>query len=219
MVQHVFGRWFTLWKTCTPWSGNVFFISDAVMTSVPASDETASDPLPAARAIVVMGVSGSGKTTLGGRIAAALGYTFVEGDDLHPVANVAKMSAGIALTDEDRWPWLDRVADTIRSLSDGGCVVSCSALKRAYRDHIRVQSGVFVTFVHPEVDLSTLSHRMENRPGHYMPPSLLDSQWATLERPDSDEAAIRLAGTSSPEALASQVLDCLFGTRLGRADA
>ncbi len=187
------------------------------MTSTPLADDTAN-PMPATRAIVVMGVSGCGKTTLGGRIAAALGYSFVEGDDLHPAANVARMSAGIALTDEDRWPWLDRVADTIRTLGATGCVVSCSALKRAYRDHIRAQAGINVTFVHPEVDLPTLAHRMETRPGHYMPPSLLDSQLATLERPDTDESAIRLAGILSPEALTSQVLDHLFDIRLRTAD-
>jgi len=189
------------------------------MTPVPLPDATTPAPLSAARAIVIMGVSGSGKTTLGGRVAAALGYTFVEGDDLHPAANVAKMSAGIALTDDDRWPWLDRVADALRTLSGAGCVVSCSALRRAYRDHIRARSGVAVTFVHPEVDFPTLSHRMENRPGHYMPPSLLDSQWATLEHPGIDEAAIRLAGTSSPEALTSQVLDHLLQSPVRTAEA
>ncbi len=189
------------------------------MSLSPLPDDAVSDARPAARAIVVMGVSGSGKTTLGGRIAAALGYTFVEGDDLHPETNVAKMSAGIALTDDDRWPWLDRVADTIRVLSASGCVVSCSALRRVYRDHIRARAGVAVTFVHPEVDFPTLSHRMENRPGHYMPPSLLDSQCATLERPDADEKAIRLEGILSPDALTDQVLGHLAGLSLREAEA
>ncbi|WP_443750995.1 gluconokinase [Asticcacaulis solisilvae] len=187
------------------------------MTFSPLPDDIAPDPMPAVRAIVVMGVSGSGKTTLGGRIAAALGYVFVEGDDLHPEDNVAKMSAGIPLTDEDRWPWLDRVADTIQALSATGCVVSCSALKRAYRDHIRALAGVAVTFVHPEVDFPTLAHRMENRPGHYMPPSLLDSQWAILERPDADEGAIRLKGILNPDALTDQILDCLSALRKASA--
>jgi len=185
------------------------------MTSSALSEHTTGVSVIGARAIVVMGVSGSGKTTLGGHIAAALGYTFVEGDDLHPAANVAKMSAGIALGDEDRWPWLDRVANTIWSLRARGCVVSCSALKRVYRDHIRVKAGIPVIFVHPEVDLPTLSNRMESRPGHYMPPSLLDSQWATLERPDADEQAIHLAGVDSPEVLTDQVLTRLFGLHLG----
>ncbi len=162
-------------------------------------------PSPA-RAIIVMGVSGSGKTTLGGRLAKALGYRFIEGDDLHPPANVAKMSAGTALTDDDRWPWLDRVAERVRVLNDTGCVVSCSALKRAYRDHIRGRAGVAVTFVHPEVDFQILGFRMRDRPGHYMPPSLLDSQWATLERPGPDEGAIRLNGVLSLDALTTEVL-------------
>ena len=153
-----------------------------------------------------MGVSGSGKTTLGGRLASILGYRFIEGDDLHPAANVAKMSAGIALTDDDRWPWLDRVAERVRVLNDTGCVVSCSALKRSYRDHIRDRAGVAVTFVHPEVDLQILGFRMRDRPGHYMPPSLLDSQWATLERPGPDEGAIRLNGVLSLDALTHEVL-------------
>lgn len=197
----------------------MLFLSDAVMTSSPVPDDIVPAPLPAARAIVVMGVSGSGKTTLGGRIAAALGYAFIEGDDLHPAVNVAKMSAGIALTDEDRWPWLDRVADTIRTLGPNGCVVSCSALKRVYRDHIRTHAGVAVTFVHPEVDLLTLARRMDNRPGHYMPRSLLDSQWAALERPDADEAAIPLQGTSNPDSLTRQVIERLFDLRRCGAEA
>ena len=181
------------------------------MTLPPGPPHTASNrplaaPPLAVKAIVVMGVSGSGKTTLGGRLAAALGYTFVEGDDLHPPANIAKMSAGIALTDDDRWPWLDRVAEWIKALNATGCVVSCSALKRAYRDHIRDRAGVAVTFVHPEVDMQILGFRMRDRPGHYMPPSLLDSQWAALERPDPDEAAIRLNGVLSLDALTREVL-------------
>jgi len=168
--------------------------------------DPAPDPRSPARAIIVMGVSGSGKTTLGGRLASILGYRFIEGDDLHPAANVAKMSAGIALTDDDRWPWLDRVAERVRVLNDTGCVVSCSALKRSYRDHIRDRAGVAVTFVHPEVDLQILGFRMRDRPGHYMPPSLLDSQWATLERPGPDEGAIRLNGVLSLDALTHEVL-------------
>jgi len=179
-----------------------------------------ADILPAAaRAIIIMGVSGSGKTTLGARLADVLGYTFIEGDDLHPAANVAKMSTGIPLTDEDRWPWLERVANALRTSGTAGCVVSCSALKRVYRDYIRSQAAIAVTFIHPEVDLKTLAHRMENRSGHYMPPSLLGSQWATLERPDDDEGALRLTGALSPDALTHQILEHLSGTRINEADA
>ena len=188
------------------------------MTSSRRPDEPAPYRLPAAaRAIIVMGVSGSGKTTLGGRLASELGYRFIEGDDLHPPANVAKMAAGTPLTDDDRWPWLDRVADRAKVLSGTGCVISCSALKRSYRDHIRDRAGVAVTFVHPEVDLQVLGFRMRDRPGHYMPPSLLDSQWTTLERPDVDEGAIRVNGVLSLEVLTRQVLAQL--SEIGRAEA
>ncbi len=177
------------------------------MTSSRRPDDTASARLPAtAGAIIVMGVSGSGKTTLGGRLASVLGYRFIEGDELHPAANVAKMSGGVPLTDDDRWPWLDRVAERVKVLHFTGCVISCSALKRSYRDHIRDRAGVGITFVHPEVDLQILGFRMRDRPGHYMPPSLLDSQWATLERPGADEGAIRLNGVLSLETLTRQVL-------------
>ena len=175
------------------------------MTSSRRPDKAVRKPL-AARAIIVMGVSGSGKTTLGSRLAETLGYRFIEGDDLHPAANVVKMSAGIPLTDEDRWPWLDRVTDRVRALSEIGCVISCSALKRSYRDYIRGHAAMPVTFVHPEVDLQILGFRMRDRPGHYMPPSLLNSQWATLERPDPEEGAIRVNGVLSLETLTQQVL-------------
>ncbi len=183
--------------------GNVFSLLDIAMTS----SRTSAEPVPVpGRALIVMGVSGSGKTTLGGRLASELGYRFIEGDDLHPAANVAKMSVGTPLTDDDRWPWLDRVAERVRVLHAGGCVISCSALKRVYRDHIRAQAGVAVTFVHPEVDRQILGFRMRDRPGHYMPPSLLESQLTTLERPGPDEGAIRLNGVLSLETLTKQVL-------------
>lgn len=186
------------------------------MTSPRRPDDTAPHRLPAAgRAIIVMGVSGSGKTTLGGRLATVLGYRFIEGDELHPAANVAKMSAAIPLTDDDRWPWLDRVAERAKVLHGAGCVISCSALKRSYRDYIRNRAGVTVTFVHPEVDMQILGFRMRDRPGHYMPPSLLDSQWATLERPDPDEGAIRLNGVLSLETLTKQVLAHLAEPHVG----
>lgn len=181
------------------------------MTSPSVPGDRTSGP-PIGRAIVVMGVSGSGKTTLASAVAGALGYTFVEGDDLHPAANVAKMSAAVALTDDDRWPWLGRVAAQIRDLNEIGCVISCSALKRSYRDYIRNQAGGGVTFVYQEVDDMTLANRLKSRPGHYMHPSLLDSQLATLERPDADEAALHLSGRLSPEILSRQVLEYFMGS-------
>ena len=133
-----------------------------------------------------MGVSGSGKTTVGERLAAALGARFVDADDLHPAANVAKMTDGVPLTDDDRWPWLDAVA---AELAGGRVVVACSALKRAYRDRLRA-AAPDLTLVYLQVERDVLADRMEHRPGHFMPPALLDSQLATLEPPGADEGAV-----------------------------
>lgn len=131
-----------------------------------------------------MGVSGCGKSNFGQELAARLGLPYFEGDALHSAANVEKMRSGTPLTDADRWPWLDRVAET---LSDPA-VVSCSALKRAYRDRIRERAGGPVTFVHLAGDKTLIAERMAARSGHYMPTSLLDSQFAALEAPGTDEA-------------------------------
>jgi gluconokinase len=136
--------------------------------------------------VVVMGVSGCGKTTVGMALAEHLGARFVEGDRLHPEANVTKMAAGIPLTDADRWPWLDAVAAALAA--DTPVIASCSALKRAYRDRLRSGSGTPLHFLHLAGDRGILTQRMGQRPGHYMPVSLLDSQLATLEPPGPDEA-------------------------------
>lgn len=140
------------------------------------------------RAIVVMGVSGSGKTTVGRALAAHDGLAFVDGDDLHPAANVAKMQAGHPLDDEDRWPWLDRVAATLAdgAASPAGIVVACSALKRAYRDRLRA-GAPGVRFVLLDLDEAEALARVAHRAHHYMPASLVASQFATLERPGPDE--------------------------------
>jgi gluconokinase len=143
-----------------------------------------------------MGVSGSGKTTLGEALAARLGWRFVEGDRFHPRENVAKMSAGVALDDDDRRPWLEALAAAIardeaeRRLS----VVGCSALKRAYRDILRT-GAPRVRFLHVHGDRGVLAERVANRPGHFFPASLLDSQLATLEPlgPDEDGVVVDLA--------------------------
>ncbi len=141
--------------------------------------------------LVVMGVSGSGKSTVAKPVATRLGWPFQEGDDLHPAANVAKMKAGIALDDADRAPWLDAVADWIgqRLRIGSGGVVTCSALRRAYRDRLR-QAGDGVEFVYLEGSKAVIAARVAQRQGHFMPPALLDSQFATLETPTSDEHAI-----------------------------
>ena len=141
------------------------------------------------RRIVVMGVSGCGKSTLTAAIAAELGLTMVDGDDLHLPASVAKMRAGIALEDADRWPWLDSIGRLLAQPveeSSGGRVVACSALKRAYRDRIRSLAAP-LQFVFLDGPAELIEHRMALRTGHYMHPELLASQLRALERPGADE--------------------------------
>ena len=140
-------------------------------------------------AVVVMGVSGAGKSTIARRLADQLGWDFEEGDELHPAANVAKMADGEPLTDADRQPWLQRVAGWIGDEITAGRhgVITCSALKRVYRDLLRRPE---VLFVYLEVPRAELERRLAGRKGHYMPASLLDSQLDALEPPGADEAAI-----------------------------
>ena len=132
--------------------------------------------------VVVMGVCGSGKTTVGRLIAERMDWGFIEGDDLHPEANRRKMAAGTPLTDEDRWPWLDRIVGEMRRADDErrSVVVACSALRRIYRDRLRL-GGADVRFLHLTGAPALLHARMEQRGGHFMPASLLDSQLAALE--------------------------------------
>lgn len=141
--------------------------------------------------IVVMGVSGCGKSTLGALLGETLSVPFIEGDRLHPSANVAKMAAGVPLTDEDRAGWLDAVAAELAAADRGGAVVSCSALKRDYRDRLR-RAAPDLRWVHLHGPREVLAQRLAGRRGHYMPPSLLDSQLQTLQPPGDDEGAIRL---------------------------
>lgn len=132
--------------------------------------------------IVVMGVSGCGKTSVGEAVARAFGYAFIEGDGLHPQTNIAKMSAGVPLTDEDRWPWLGEIGRQL-SASAEPLVVSCSALKRSYRALLRERAGGDLIFVYLQGSRDVLAGRMQHREGHFMPASLLDTQLATLEEP------------------------------------
>ncbi len=146
------------------------------------------------RVLVVMGVSGSGKTTVGAMLAGKLGWEFVDGDDFHPAANVAKMHAGHPLTDDDRWPWLDSIArwiDAVRG-TDGRGIVACSALRRMYRDRL-VAGRPDVTSVFLHGDASLIAQRQGARHGHYMPASLVASQFATLEPPGEDERVIEVS--------------------------
>ena len=141
-------------------------------------------------AAVVMGVTSCGKTTLGEALAKALHVKFVEGDKLHPASNIAKMSSGQPLNDDDRWPWLAKVGE---ALQDGeGIIASCSSLKRAYRDLITAKAGRPVIFVHLHGSRQLLAERIAVRKGHFMPPTLLDSQLATLEMPGTGENFITI---------------------------
>ena len=158
-------------------------------------------------ALVVMGVSGAGKSVVGAGLAAALGVLFCEGDTLHPPENVARMRAGVALTDADRTPWLDAVAAWLAAHPDG--VVSCSALKRAYRDRLR-QAAPDARVVLLDVPEAVLAERLAHRPAHFMPAALLSSQLATLERPDADERAVTVAAEGGVEATVARVLFALM---------
>ncbi|MBV1702458.1 MAG: gluconokinase [Hyphomicrobiales bacterium] len=143
--------------------------------------------------VIIMGVAGCGKTSVGEALAARTDWTYLDGDTLHSRENVAKMSAGIPLTDADRWPWLETVGQTFAKsttrLSPARLMIGCSALKRAYRDHIRAAAGAPVTFVHLSGTREIIEQRMRHRSGHFMPLALLDSQFAALEPPAVDESA------------------------------
>ena len=159
--------------------------------------------------IVVMGVSGCGKSRIGAALANRLGLRFLDGDSLHPAANVAKMARGTPLDDDDRAPWLDAVGAALGTQAD---VVACSALKRAYRDRIRAQAPGAV-FVHLAGDRAVLARRVASRPGHFMPPALLDSQLATLEPLQPDEAGMVVDLSQTPAQIVARIVtEGRFGT-------
>ncbi|WP_104136416.1 gluconokinase [Arthrobacter sp. ZGTC131] len=165
--------------------------------------KTAQQPV-----LVIMGVSGSGKSTVAGVVAGRLGWDLAEGDDLHPVRNVTKMQAGEPLTDEDRLPWLETIADWIRQHTQSGIpgVITCSALKRRYRDILRGENVVFV-FLQGSKD--SISGRLASRHGHFMPPALLESQFEALEKPTEDENYISLCVTATPAEEAQEIIERL----------
>ncbi|MGI5996662.1 gluconokinase [Saccharomonospora viridis] len=160
--------------------------------------------------LVVMGVSGSGKSTVARQLGDALHWPVAEADEFHPAANIEKMSAGVPLTDADRAPWLAALRDWITERADAGdnTVVACSALKRAYRDTLR-QARARVRFVHLTGSPALITERLAIRSGHFMPPSLLDSQLGDLEPLHDDEDGITVDLAPPPEQIVSSVLDRL----------
>lgn len=159
-------------------------------------------------AVVVMGVSGSGKTTVSIALAEALGSPRLEGDAFHAPQSVAKMASGTPLTDEDRWPWLDRLAHGVDAAvkEHGFVIATCSALKRIYRDRLRAVIEAPVHFVLLDAGQSELSRRLSSRSGHFMPAKLLSSQIATLEYPAPDEGVLTLNAEQSPAALRDAII-------------
>ena len=158
--------------------------------------------------IVVMGVSGSGKSTVGAALAQRLRVPFADADDFHPPQNIAKMSAGQPLTDEDRRPWLDTLGKWLAARDGAGGVLSCSALKHAYRDRLRAFCpGTF--FVHLEGSVEVIARRQAARPGHFMPPSLLESQFATLEPLGADERGLTIDVDQGVDAIIDEFVGTL----------
>ena len=174
-----------------------------------------TDKIPCA--LIVMGVSGSGKSTIGERLAERLAWSYEDGDKFHPASNVAKMSAGQPLTDDDRWPWLMAIADEI----DRGClagqhaVIACSALKRAYRD-VLVHGRNDVRIVFLDGTQALIASRLEQRKGHFMPPGLLESQFETLEPPGASENPVTVSIDASVDAVVDDIIRQL---RLGPLDS
>jgi carbohydrate kinase (thermoresistant glucokinase family) len=170
--------------------------------------------LVTAQHVVVMGVSGSGKSTIGELLAQKLGATFIDGDLLHPEANVAKMAAGTPLNDADRKPWLEVIGQKLAQAGDESLVIACSALKKSYRDIIRAADPT-ARFVLLEGPRELLSERLASRRGHFMPPSLLQSQLETLEPLDSDESGVVLDISEKPDELTRKAAALLTADKRG----
>lgn len=170
-------------------------------------------PTPHPRHVVLMGVSGSGKSTIGALLAEKLGMPYHDGDDLHPQSNIDKMAQGIPLNDEDRWPWLKLVGEWLVEHPEGG-IIGCSSLKRSYRDAIR-EAAPNSAFVHVHGEYDVLHQRMNDRPGHFMPASMLDSQMAILEPLGDDELGAVFDIENSPEDIVDAAAEWLasFSTK------
>jgi len=164
-----------------------------------------------ARLIVVMGVSGSGKSTIGSALGVAMNVPFLDGDHYHTPEAVEKMRHGTPLTDDDRWPWFTRLAVAMKEAADqrGQSVTACSALKRDYRDYLTQAAGEPVLFVHLAGSKDLIGARQANRPGHYMPAALLDSQFETLEMPRADENVVTVSVENPVEVIVAEVLAAL----------
>ncbi|WP_176082861.1 gluconokinase [Martelella sp. HB161492] len=177
-------------------------------------DEVEIDGM-AADAIIVMGVSGCGKSSTAALLAARIGARFIEGDALHPRANIEKMRKGIPLDDDDRWPWLDKIGAVLSEAVASGTpvIVSCSALKRAYRDRLRKATGGPLAFVYLEGTEDVLAARMSRREGHFMPLSLLKSQIATLEVPTGETGVVAVPIAGTPEEICAAALQQLSALR------
>lgn len=160
--------------------------------------------------VILMGVTSVGKTTIGKLLAERMGATFAEGDSYHPAANVEKMRRGTPLSDDDRWPWLHAIADDLRTWIKEGkdAVVTCSALKRSYRDVLR-SAGKEVRIVYLTGETPLIRTRMEGRVGHYMPVSLLPSQLSTLEPPTAEEGAVAIDVSDAPPVIVERILEAV----------
>lgn len=174
-------------------------------------------PEPFCGAAVVMGVAGCGKSTIAKLLAVRLGARLIEGDSLHSAANIAKMSSGTPLTDEDRWPWLEKIGLALAGTD--GAVAACSALKRVYRRTIARAAQRPVAFVFLKGDRALIESRMRQRTGHFMPASLLDSQFATLEELGPDDFGVTQDLAQSPDAIADQAARFLQSHQLKQSVA
>jgi gluconokinase len=158
--------------------------------------------------IIVMGVSGCGKTTIGAALARHFAIPLIEGDALHPVANVEKMRGGTPLNDDDRWPWLDEIGRQLKAKTEdaGGAVATCSSLKAVYRQRLRQMAGANLRFVFLNCSRPALEARMSARKDHFMPPSLLASQMATLEDPGGEAGVTVVDGDAAQDAIVSEAI-------------
>lgn len=162
--------------------------------------------------IIVMGVSGSGKSTVGEKLAEALNLPFLEGDSLHPKSNVDKMASGIPLQDEDRWPWLDKIGERM-AVAEQGLIVSCSSLKKSYRDRLRAAVGGQLAFVFLDGSFEVLHEHMGHRTGHFMPVTMLESQLATLESPVGEPLVFRADVVDPIEKIVAESLEWVRSTK------